>query len=58
MYSNIYHFVVGYKEYNTERKYLVTMGDWRKNKDDEVNLDAVGGVNILVKAEVHRSGKS
>lgn len=57
MYSNIYYFVVGYKEYNTARKYLVTMGDWRKNKDDEVNLDAVGGVNILVKADVHRSGK-
>ncbi|MCJ1348331.1 hypothetical protein MMC31_006562 [Peltigera leucophlebia] len=56
MYANTYHFVVGYKEYNTARKYLVTMGDWRKNKDDEVDLDGVGGVNILVKADVHRSG--
>lgn len=36
----------------------MTMGDWRKNKDDEVNLDAIGGVNILVKADVHRSGRS
>lgn len=56
MYPDINQLVVGYKEYNTARKYLVTMGDWRKNKDDEVDLDAVGGVNILVKADVHRSG--
>ena len=47
---------VGYKEYNTKRKYLVTLGDWRNNKDEEVELDGVGGVNILVKADVHRSG--
>ena len=32
------------------------LGDWRNNKDDEVELDGVGGVNILVKADVHRSG--
>ena len=48
---------VGYKEYNTKRKYLVTLGDWRNNKDEEVELDGVGGVNILVKADVHRSGR-
>ena len=48
--------VTGYKEYNTKRKYLSAMGDWRNNKDDEVELDGVGGVNILVKADVHRSG--
>lgn len=47
---------VGYKEYNTKRKYLVTLGDWRNNKDEEVELDGVGGVTILVKADVHRSG--
>lgn len=47
----------GYKEYDTGRKYLVSMGDWRKNKDEEVELDGIGGVNILVKADVHRSGK-
>lgn len=46
----------GYKEYNTKRKYLSGMGDWRHNKDDEVELDGIGGVNILVKADVHRSG--
>ncbi len=46
----------GYKEYDTKRKYLVTLGDWRNNKDEEVELDGIGGVNILVKADVHRSG--
>lgn len=33
------------------------MGDWRKNKKKEVKLDGIGGVNILVKADVHRSGE-
>ncbi|KAI4162556.1 MAG: hypothetical protein LQ342_003787 [Letrouitia transgressa] len=46
----------GYKEYKTGRKYLAKMGDWRNNKDVEVPLDGIGGVNILVKADVHRSG--
>jgi Anp1 len=46
----------GYKEYDTGRTYMVSMGDWRKNKDEEVELDGIGGVNILVKADVHRSG--
>jgi hypothetical protein len=32
------------------------MGDWRNNKDEEVDLDGIGGVNVLVKADVHRSG--
>ena len=35
---------------------MATMGDWRQNKDEEVMLDGIGGVNIVVKAEVHRSG--
>ena len=47
----------GYKEYDTGRTYMVGMGDWRKNKDEEIELDGIGGVNILVKADVHRSGK-
>ena len=47
----------GYKEYRTHRKYLAWMGDWRKNKKKEVKLDGIGGVNILVKGDVHRSGK-
>lgn len=33
------------------------MGDWRENPDVEVPLDGIGGVNILVKADVHRSGR-
>jgi Anp1 len=47
----------GYKELKTGRKHLAMMGDWRFNKDEEVELDGIGGVNILVKADVHRSGK-
>lgn len=46
----------GYKEYDTGRTYMAKMGDWRNNKDEELDLDGVGGVNILVKADVHRSG--
>lgn len=32
------------------------MGDWRNNKDEEIELDGIGGVNIIVKADVHRTG--
>ncbi|KAF2840689.1 glycosyltransferase family 62 protein [Patellaria atrata CBS 101060] len=46
----------GYKEYKTGRTYMAKMGDWRNNKDDEIPLDGIGGVNIVVKADVHRSG--
>ncbi|KAI9754707.1 MAG: hypothetical protein M1815_005467 [Lichina confinis] len=46
----------GYHEYETGRTFLAMMGNWRLNKDEEVNLDGIGGVNILVKADVHRSG--
>lgn len=35
---------------------MAKMGDWRGNKDQEIPLDGIGGVNILVKADVHRSG--
>lgn len=48
----------GYKEYKTERTYMALMGNWRDDKDREIPLDGIGGVNILVKADVHRSGKS
>jgi hypothetical protein len=47
----------GYKEYDTGRTYMARIGDWRNNKDEEIELDGIGGVNILVKADVHRSGK-
>jgi len=46
----------GYKQYDTGRKHMARLGDWRKDKDDEMELDGIGGVNILVKADVHRSG--
>lgn len=36
---------------------MARMGDWRENKDVELELDGIGGVNILVKADVHRSGR-
>lgn len=32
-------------------------GDWRNNKDEEWELDGIGGVNIIVKADVHRAGR-
>lgn len=37
---------------------MAKMGDWREDKDVEIPLDGIGGVNILVKADVHRSGIS
>lgn len=49
---------VGYKEFDTGRTYLATMGDRNENKHVEVELDGVGGVSILVKADVHRSGSN
>jgi len=36
---------------------MAKMGDWRDNKDEEIELDGIGGVNIVVKADVHKSGK-
>lgn len=48
---------LGYKEFDTGRTYLAKMGDWRDNKDEEVELDGIGGVNIVVKADVHKSGR-
>ena len=39
------------------RKTLNWMGNRHKDPDKEVPLDGIGGVNILVKAEVHKSGK-
>jgi hypothetical protein len=48
---------LGYKEFDTGRTYMAKMGDWRENKDKEIELDGIGGVNIVVKADVHKSGK-
>ena len=36
---------------------MAKMGDWRDNNDEEIELDGIGGVNIIVKADVHKSGK-
>jgi hypothetical protein len=33
------------------------MGDRHADPFEEVELDGIGGVNILVKADVHRSGR-
>lgn len=46
----------GYKELKTGRKHMAKMGDRHKNKDYEIELDGIGGVNIVVKADVHRAG--
>ncbi|KAK2816016.1 hypothetical protein FQN49_008066 [Arthroderma sp. PD_2] len=48
--------VEGYREFVTGRRYMALEGDWRKNKDEELELDGIGGVNIVVKADVHRAG--
>lgn len=32
-------------------------GDYREDKDVEWQLDGIGGVNIVVKADVHKSGE-
>ncbi|EFQ98757.1 mannan polymerase II complex ANP1 subunit [Nannizzia gypsea CBS 118893] len=48
--------VEGYKQFDTGRRYMAREGDWRRNKDEELELDGIGGVNIVVKADVHRAG--
>lgn len=40
------------------RRTLNWMGDRHKDPKREVHLDGIGGVSILVKASVHRSGWS
>ncbi|KAI1344794.1 putative ANP1 protein [Xylariaceae sp. FL0016] len=46
----------GYKQYDTGRTYMARMGNRADDPNEEIELDGIGGVNILVKAEVHRSG--
>ena len=48
---------IGYAEYDTGRRYMAKEGDWRGDKDEELPLDGIGGVNIVVKADVHKSGR-
>jgi hypothetical protein len=37
---------------------MARLGDRHLDKDEEMKLDGIGGVSILVKADVHRSGAS
>lgn len=46
----------GYAQYDTRRKHMAMMGNRNENPDEEIELDGIGGVNILVKADVHRAG--
>lgn len=48
--------MAGYNQYDTKRIHMCQMGDRSKNKDEKIPLDGIGGVNIIVKADVHRSG--
>lgn len=36
---------------------MARMGHWTKDPGEEIELDGIGGVNIMVKSEVHRSGE-
>ncbi|ODV89613.1 glycosyltransferase family 62 protein [Tortispora caseinolytica NRRL Y-17796] len=40
----------------TDRTYMCRMGDWRADQSEEIELDGVGGVIIMVKADLHRAG--
>lgn len=46
----------GYSQYDTGREYMCRLGDWRNDPREEMELDGIGGVSILVKADVHRAG--
>ena len=46
----------GYKEFDTKRTYMCKMGNYTEDQTKELELDGVGGVSIMVKADVHRSG--
>jgi len=35
---------------------MAKIGDWRDSGALEIPLDGVGGVSLLVRAEVHRKG--
>ena len=51
--------VEGYKShFDTGRVYMAKMGDWRDDPRKEIHLDGIGGVSIMVKADVHRSGRT
>lgn len=46
----------GYREFDTKRTYMCKMGNYTEDQTKELELDGIGGVSIMVKADVHRSG--
>lgn len=48
--------VEGYPEFATWRTHLAYMRDPNGNPEDEMELDGIGGVSILAKAKVFRTG--
>ncbi|CDF90961.1 ZYBA0S09-01684g1_1 [Zygosaccharomyces bailii CLIB 213] len=48
--------VEGYPDYSTWRTHLAYMRDPNGNPEDEMELDGIGGVSILSKAKVFRTG--
>lgn len=46
----------GYSQFKTHRRHMAKIGDWRDNAALEIPLDGVGGVSLLVRADVHRKG--
>lgn len=49
--------ISGYREYVTGRRHMAKEGHWSEDKDVELELDGIGGVNIVVKGDVHKSGE-
>jgi len=46
----------GYSQFKTHRRHMAKLGDWRNNAALEIPLDGIGGVSLLVRADVHRKG--
>lgn len=46
----------GYSQFKTHRRHMAKIGDWRNSHALEIPLDGVGGVSLLVRAELHRKG--
>ena len=46
----------GYSQFKTHRRHMAQIGDWRNNPALEIPLDGVGGVSLLVRADLHRKG--
>ncbi|KAL8787407.1 MAG: hypothetical protein Q9195_007782 [Heterodermia aff. obscurata] len=46
----------GYAQFKTHRIHMAQLGDWRNSPSLEIPLHGVGGVSLLVRAELHRKG--